>query len=625
MEPDEFAALVGELTEHARRDLASFRRRVAGFVVLGYLGVLGMLLLALALTLGAIALLVWLHAGWLLKLAWIPLGFGFVVFRSLWVRVAPPAGLPLPRTASPTLLEEIDDVCARVDAPPVHRVLVVPEYNAGVVQVPRLGLLGWHRSYLTLGLPLLQALSRDQLRAVVAHELGHLARSHGRFGNRVYAMRVTWIRIHEKLQEERRFGRVFVRAFLDWYAPRLDAHASVLRRAHEHEADQAAAAATSPGVMAATLARSEVVDRFLAEEFWPAVSARAATEPEPPVGVFAELGRALERPVAPEKAAAWLAAAAGQSTEAADSHPSYSARLRDLGVAPAGVEAAPPDGPAAATLLGEALPALVQACDDAWRAAARQAWRTRHHEVAAARARLAGLRERAELGAIRLDEHRELVQVALDLGERDTGRVEAERLLAAHPDDAPGQYLLGVLLLEEDDERGLGHLERAMELDQDAIESSCALAAAFLERRGRGEEAARHRARAEERHDLVSRAQLERQTLTPSDRFEPHGLAAEPLDYVVSALRLNPEIAGAFLVRKPVKLMPEVPHHALVVLPHLPGFRPDRSERCEALARWVDQNVPVPGSKVVSVLDDDRGAMRAALETVPGAKVYTRR
>ena len=473
MEQDEFITLVGELTEDAQRDLPSFRRRVAAFVVLGYLGIAGLLLLALALTLGTIALLVLLHAGWLFKVVWIPVGFGFVILRSLWIRIAPPEGLPLARASSPALLEELDDVCARVDAPRVHRVLVVPEFNAGVAQVPRLGLLGWHRSYLMLGLPLLQALSREQLRAVVAHEFGHLSRSHGRLGNRVHAMRTSWVRMNEQLQREERFGRAFVRGFLDWYAPRLDAYASVLRRAQEHEADRAAAAATSPGIMATALARWQVVDRFLAEEFWPAVFARAATEPEPPPGVFAELGRALEQSVAPEKAAAWLAAAAAQPTEAADSHPSYGARLRDLGVEPAGVEAAAPAGPAAVALLGAALPGVVQAWDEGWRAVVTHAWRTRRYEARKARERLEELKERADRGDIHLDERRELVQVAIGLGERSVARAEVERLLAAHPEDAPGHYLSGGLLLEDGDEGGLERLERAMALDHASTESSC--------------------------------------------------------------------------------------------------------------------------------------------------------
>jgi Zn-dependent protease with chaperone function len=53
--------------------------------------------------------------------------------------------------------------------------------NASVVQIPRLGVFGWSRNYLTVGVPLLDAVTPEQFEAVLAHELGHLARAHGRF------------------------------------------------------------------------------------------------------------------------------------------------------------------------------------------------------------------------------------------------------------------------------------------------------------------------------------------------------------------------------------------------------------------------------------------------------------
>jgi hypothetical protein len=37
----------------------------------------------------------------------------------------------------------------------IHEVLVTPEFNASIAQVPRLGVFGWHRNYLRIGLPLM--------------------------------------------------------------------------------------------------------------------------------------------------------------------------------------------------------------------------------------------------------------------------------------------------------------------------------------------------------------------------------------------------------------------------------------------------------------------------------------
>ncbi len=74
----------------------------------------------------------------------------------------------------------LDGLRSRLRHPRIHRVLLTPDFNAGVMQVPRLGLLGWYRSYLFIGLPLMKSLTVEQFQAVLAHELGHLSGGHAR-------------------------------------------------------------------------------------------------------------------------------------------------------------------------------------------------------------------------------------------------------------------------------------------------------------------------------------------------------------------------------------------------------------------------------------------------------------
>jgi len=77
-------------------------------------------------------------------------------------------------------------------APRFHEVLLVGDNNAAVVQLPRLGVFGWYKNYLLLGLPLMQGLGPEEFKSVLAHELGHLSGGHGRFGNWLYRMRRSW-------------------------------------------------------------------------------------------------------------------------------------------------------------------------------------------------------------------------------------------------------------------------------------------------------------------------------------------------------------------------------------------------------------------------------------------------
>lgn len=91
-----------------------------------------------------------------------------VLFRLLWFRVAPPNGVILQRGQAIRMFQLIDQVRGAVNAPPIHEVVIVPDLNAGVAQIPGLGLLGGNKNYLVIGLPMLYVLSKEQFRAAFA-------------------------------------------------------------------------------------------------------------------------------------------------------------------------------------------------------------------------------------------------------------------------------------------------------------------------------------------------------------------------------------------------------------------------------------------------------------------------
>lgn len=71
---------------------------------------------------------------------------------------------------------------------PLDDIRLTLRFNAGVREVPRLGLLGWPQSELEIGVPLTLALAPDEFRAVLAHELARLSSGHGLSGNRIYRL-----------------------------------------------------------------------------------------------------------------------------------------------------------------------------------------------------------------------------------------------------------------------------------------------------------------------------------------------------------------------------------------------------------------------------------------------------
>ena len=112
--------------------------------------------------------------------------------RSIWVRVPPPKGLTMPEP-TPALAKTIRETARSIRGPKIHTIFWTDDLSVSIVAVPRLSLLGWPlRYYLRIGLPLMHALSPEQFRAQLAHELGLFAGARGRFRSWLYRYWYTW-------------------------------------------------------------------------------------------------------------------------------------------------------------------------------------------------------------------------------------------------------------------------------------------------------------------------------------------------------------------------------------------------------------------------------------------------
>ncbi|MFB2880023.1 M48 family metallopeptidase [Floridanema aerugineum] len=132
---------------------------------------------------------------WFLGLKEISFLLVLAIAQLLYAGFATPKGVELTRQEAPKLFAVIAQLTAALKTPKFHHILLDTQLNAGVLQVPRFGILfvGWTRNYLFLGLPLMQSLSPQQFRAILAHELGHLSGNHSRFSGWIYQLRHPWL------------------------------------------------------------------------------------------------------------------------------------------------------------------------------------------------------------------------------------------------------------------------------------------------------------------------------------------------------------------------------------------------------------------------------------------------
>ena len=641
MKQTEFEALVARLEERARSDPKGYRVRVFLLAMLGY-GYIGLVVL---LVLGLLAALAWaivnIRSGALLmvKVA-IPLAsLIYIAARAMWVRLDPPTGRPLTRAEAPLLFEEAERIARALKAPVPDVVLVTSELNASVSQVPRLGIFGWRRNYLVIGLQLMSALHPDYFRAVLAHEFAHLSRAHGHFSGWIYRLRMTWIQLLRMLERDDHVGRVIFSPFFGWYAPYFAAYSFVLARAYEYEADQLAASISGHRDMAGALLVLAIKHREIDEEYWRKVWSAAETVPQPPPAAISDsLACAAGRPDA-ERVGYWAYAALQERTDTSDTHPSLNERVTALlasepvlpDEAPwvrmlriAFDRPTPPEDPpvrAAPLYLGPHIETLATGMDVEWRHAAAESWRERHAYCQRAKAQLAELDQRAAVGSLSPDDSWQRAELTTEFCGTAVSEPLYRELLERVPDHAGARFASGNIMLHRGDAAGISEVERAMDLNPEFVLPGTHVVTNYLALSGRNGEAATYRARMLARHEELADAMQERALITPRTEFAPSTLDAEVTARMIEQVSRHPDVTRVWIVRQVVTAMPERPAHVLALSLDGSGLS-DKAQ--EVRGNTITESLSLPENVNAFVLVEQHAAIRKKLERVDGALAYRR-
>lgn len=626
MDNAQFRDLVARLEKRAANHPGAYRAEVSGLAALGYVYVLGVL----AVLVGMLVLLIVLAAqvrgggGLVGKLALPVVLVLYAIVRALWVRIPPPEGIALTRSAAPVLFDALDGISRALAAPRFHNVLLTDDYNASVVQVPRLGVFGWQRNYLIVGLPLMQALSPDQFRAVLAHEMGHLSGNHSRFRGWIYRVRRTWGTMLGRFEAQGSgLGQLLFTRFLRWYAPFFNAYSFVLARRNEYEADRCSAEVAGGENAGAALLRLEVGHRFLSESYWPSVYRRVAESTEPPSDVYASLGTAVRTQMAERDLTPWVDAAWRRPTDYADTHPSLADRLTALGVSReasrrlvASVDGQPS---AASAFLGSREIGLTRELERAWRESVGPHWEARHHAVREARGRLADLDSKAGAESLSAEEQWERVSLTAQFDHAAAVPL-AEALLDDHAEHAGARMFVGRSLLEQGDERGVQHLEVAMRATPHAVLPVCDTLFDYYWTRGRRADAERFRKVGEEHAATLEAARVERTTPPTRAEMLPHDLAPETVARLRVALAEYP-LAEVYVVRRVVTTLPEIPCYLVGMVVRRKWYQLADESKDVALRDRVMGEITWPEETYGFLLGQGLKKLRTTFRAVPDARV----
>jgi len=542
--PDESerAETIARLEAEEARDPALYSFRLGAQVVLAdvFLSVLQVLPWALTIFMAVIVFphpfFVWTGVATVLFIAWL-LRPTFHI-----------AGRKLSRKEAPQLFAAIDALRAKLDVPGRMEVHVDGGFNAGATETRGLlGLVGVRR-VLTLGVPLLATLSRDQVLAVIGHELGHFSCRHGRLGHWLYRARVGWLAYASYVDDsDSPFDRAiawYARQFVSYFGPLGFVHS----RRCEYEADADAAATVGSAALAASLTRTAALSRLWAEAFPATLAQSQAETAHAPGDVYERFARAA-REWPPAELERWVDDAMKAPPNWHDTHPGLAERLGALNETPRLPTA---DGGAGAELLGDAWPGLLAEFDGQWQRHEQPAWQIEHLRAKHIAQPLVAAPEKI---AAAWPVDRQIARAtALRAIKPAAGLTELRSLHARHPVH-PGVLLAcGVALLDEGDATGVALVERAAGDDPSYRVPAYERLAAYFDARGEAAQAEQwrlHRDRAVDRRgDAVAKfiGQVE------DGRHGDDSLAPECRAVLAEAVSLDPCVETAWHVAGEVPL-----------------------------------------------------------------------
>src|SRR5215216_89046 len=630
MENEKLAILIRRLETFASEKPGLYKLRVALLAALGYAYLLFVVLILLAIV---AATLLYARLNWVvIKILWIPLVLVGIVLRSLWIALPEPDGAELQRHQAPALFDLIHEVTTKLNGPKIHHVLVSSDFNASVVQIPQFGMFGWLNNYLVVGLPLLRAFTPAEFRAVLAHEVGHLSGKHGGFSGWIYRVRRSWVEVLTRVHLERHYASFLFEPFLNWYAPYLNMYSFVLARIQERHADEYAVELAGREVTAVMLARLDVKQRELAEDFWPKFFRQSKEQPKAPRDPFEQMLSGVEQPVGPVNGQKWFFDALRVPTGYDDTHPALADRLAAIGY--------PKDSTEIAGLLDNVLKAdeekesaaayylrdlpedFVASQNRLFREQLVRAWNESHAQSNEAKRQLAKLEENSTKHPLTVDEEWQRVTLVSQLQDDTAAIPLLQTMLREHPDHVGAHFALGAILLEQQNAEGVEYLEKAMQLSPAVTGNASTLLSGFYFQQGNKELTETFRKRAAEHREKEERLREQAVNFSEQDRFLPHELSELVLKEIQAQLGKVRGLSEAFLVRKIL----EGSNH-VYVLAVLAGYSWKEGVSAKHLKPLFDDLVQVsafPSPLVTLPLDAVHGDLLPKFKAVRGAAIYKR-
>ncbi|MCU0536580.1 MAG: M48 family metalloprotease [Hydrococcus sp. Prado102] len=621
---ERFETLVRQLEKYSRNHQTDYRIRVGLLAILGYAYIIFVFLVLLAIVWSLRTVLIAISAEHLTgELNFIAILLSLGIGRLFWITIKIPKGLPVHRAQAPELFATIEQLTAILQAPKCDRILLTDELNAGVLQKFRFGLFGWQQNYLFLGLPLMQALSPGQFRAVLAHELGHLSGNHSHFSNWIYRLRKIWFELAEQFQYREQKSFFLFQWFFNWYSPYFQAYTFVLARANEYEADRCGVELAGLQNEADADINLAIYGYFLHKSFWPNLYLQAQYQAEPPNDAITQLLQQIEIGLSPKEAAKWLDRALNHQTDYEDTHPCLTDRLMAIDYNLTDIRPPqPPEQTAAKYFFGDLLWSFADSLDREWKSEVTRFWQKLYVRSQQQKRNLDALNQQAKERELTVEQTWKRACLTWNLEDSSKAIALFKKVLERDPHHPLTNYQLGKIFIEKNEPKGIKYLETAIEVDPELVISSCDLLIDFYKSQGKTQTAQFYENKSREHYYKWKRAQQERYRLSGETLLLSHQLPEAEVRQLSEQLSSYSEIKKAYLVRQKSSYFPEKPFYLFAIAFQFVKGVGFEQKSHEELIESLETELNFSGNFQVLILHSNHLQLEAAIRKISGSCIY---
>lgn len=484
--------------------------------------------------------------------------------KTLIVKIPEPQGFELMEKNAPQLWQRIDEIRRKIDFPPMEKIIITHELSASVIEYYSYGVFGKLKRYMFVGLPLIMALSEEELMAVLAHECSHLSKSHSNHFFKLYRAKLIWSEVYQNHIEKSRRQNFLITSFLFRYIPAINNALFKFSRENEFEADRLAASITSPKALSTALLRLNIWDHYLRNSFWPHINQLNRMEANAPADVYSRMYRAFRQPIEGEIQTKFIESLSKEVSLPYATHPTYLQRIESLGVAMPDVLEHHVNQD---SLKSDSHP-LILAMSAQWKQLVNEKWKENHEQWQQNVKKLNSLKKEAKNATADFTRFSDKFEDYIHLTEAIEGHQKALELIQSNvtsdPDNIDSRFHNGRLLLESGNEQGADILRSVMADDPKFSLACNNLLMNHAMSRGQKEEAFEYYQDARRFVLSFQDVMEERNFIRDTDKFIPHDMPNETVAKIINAIK-GMGVLKAYLVIRDLEYAPEIPEYLLAV------------------------------------------------------------